>query len=153
VTRAKPLQPKSNPERRLLEAVERQFASNAAFYREAAARLGTKEEAEKSAFNRIIRGQVGDKTARRIRAYAELLNADPGDFLRPSEQREAGEDELSWAVRRLGELQDEADRTRLLLESVLKGLKKAGIAIQDPQATTRSAATAAPASRPRGRNR
>lgn len=86
--RVTPLRPKGRPERRLLQALDKsRFPSRAAFYREVAATLGTEVEAEKSAFNRIIRGHTGDQTAWRIRTYAEILGAQPEDFLRAAERR------------------------------------------------------------------
>lgn len=47
-------------------------------------------------------------------------------------------------------LRDEADRNRLIVESIVLGLQQADIAIPDPPAPPQSAATEPPASQPPG---
>lgn len=106
VARAKPLQPSSEREQRLLEAVEGRYPSYAAFYRTVAEKLGTTIPAEKSAFNRIIRGRIGNQTAFRIRAYADLLDAKAEEFLRPAELRGDQRDGSLWKDPDLVELED-----------------------------------------------
>ena len=79
------MKPAGEPERRLHEAVEQSYPSTAEFYKAVAKERGSEVATEKRAYYRIVNGDVGAKSARRIRTYAKLLNVKPEDLLRSEE--------------------------------------------------------------------
>jgi hypothetical protein len=89
VARATQAKPKGPKERRLLRAVDEAYPSTVAFLREVSNVTKDSLDAEKTAFYRIVRGEIGDKTGWRLRKYAVLLKVKPEEILRPAELRAA----------------------------------------------------------------
>jgi len=85
VAKATPLEPYGEKEAALLKAVDAAYGNRMEFFRAVATRTRRKPSSEKSNFNRIVHGHLGDQTAWRIRIYAQILKRDPSEFLRPSE--------------------------------------------------------------------
>jgi len=91
VAKAAPLIPHGPKEAALLGAVDDVYANRMDFYKLVSASTKRTPANEKSQFNRIIRGHIGDQTGWRIKLYAKLLKRESSEFLRAAEEHEAAE--------------------------------------------------------------
>jgi hypothetical protein len=126
VARATPLTPKGPKEAALLTAQEASYPVAMRFYEAVAKRTGLAVATEKSSYNRIIRGDVGDLTAWRITIYADILGVPAKEFLRPGEEHGVSSD--GSPVRSRVTLQSLADEVSYLEDWIARGFAALGVA-------------------------